>query len=84
MLIGLLSCHNPKQGSWSSKRKYPVIDYVRVGKIMDTVNTPYVIAVSANQKHVVFIGCVHDAEALHPQFKIIERYFKEFKQKQEA
>ncbi|MBN8837662.1 MAG: hypothetical protein J0I09_10400 [Sphingobacteriia bacterium] len=78
-VISFLSCHCPKTKNTVSKPGYPVRDYVLVGKMMDTVKTPYIIDVAAKNKRVVFIGCVHDVDSTHPQFKIIEKYFDEVK-----
>ncbi|WP_124562374.1 hypothetical protein [Pedobacter sp. KBW01] len=76
----LLSCNILRKGNSISLNHYTVRDYVKVGKIMDTVKTPYVIDVrSKNGKRIVFIGCVHDAVSTHPQFSIIGKYFAELK-----
>lgn len=73
----LLSCKTPGQESAEQKANYPVVDYVKVGKIMDTVKTPYVIDIAVNKKRLVFIGCIHDVDSTHPQFRSIGRYFND-------
>jgi hypothetical protein len=54
---------------------YRTNDYVTVGRMMDTVKTPYVIDLVKGKKRVVFIGCEHIRDTLHPQFRILKSYF---------
>lgn len=54
---------------------YRTNDYVTVGRMMDTVKTPYVIDLVKGKKRVVFIGCEHTRDTLHPQFRILKSYF---------
>ncbi|HEX8020928.1 hypothetical protein, partial [Mucilaginibacter sp.] len=76
--ISILSCNISTPGSRIKPHSYIVRDYVKVGKMMDTVKTPYVINVTGkNGKRIVFIGCVHDADSTSPQFGIIGKYFNE-------
>lgn len=75
--ICLCSCNIFTMSKCANQHNYTLVDYVSVGKIMDTVKTPYVInAAGRYGKHVVFIGCVHDADSTHPQFNIIGKYFE--------
>lgn len=78
--ICLLSCNTSTPKKDIAPHHYTVLDYVKVGEIMDTIKTPYVIDVSGgNGKRIVFIGCVHEADSIHPQFSIIGKYFTELK-----
>lgn len=58
-----------KQGS------YRTIDYITVGKMMDTAKVPHVIDVSYGSKRIVFIGCDHNRDTAHAQFNVIHQYF---------
>lgn len=74
--ICLCSCNIFTPENSNNPHSYTVLDYVKVGKMMDTVKTPYVIDVAGkNGKRIVFIGCVHDADSTHRQFNIIGKYF---------
>ena len=55
------------------------LSYVRVGKIMDTLKTPYVIDVQQGEKRLVFIGCEHQQDSTHSQFKVIQKLYSEVK-----
>jgi hypothetical protein len=70
------SCKNKTS---HSNTNYSVRDYITVGKMMDTIRPPYVIDVANGSKHIVFIGCDHNNDSTHPQFKIIEKYANELK-----
>lgn len=73
LLAGLaMSCHAPRE---AAKPPFSTIDYVTVGKMMDTIRPPYVIDVSHGAKRVVFIGCDHNRDTAHAQFSTITRYF---------
>jgi hypothetical protein len=50
-------------------------DYVKVGQMFDSIKTPYIIDVQNGTKRIVFIGCEHQADTNHAQFKAIEQYF---------
>lgn len=55
-------------------------DYVTVGKMMDTVKTPYVLDVQNGDKRVIFVGCEHVYDdTTHPQFKKMEMLFQALK-----
>jgi hypothetical protein len=79
LIVLMLSCKSvvrkPEQvQNWTTR------SYVEVGKMMDTVKTPYVIDVKSDRgKRIVFIGCIHDADSTHPQFNRIRDYFPDFK-----
>lgn len=69
-----MACGQP--GSDKSKTApYKMVDYVTVGKMMDTVKAPYIIDISNDKKRVIFIGCDHNYDPTHPQVTIIPRYF---------
>lgn len=59
--------------------KYTTLDYVEVGKLLDTIEPPYVIDLSHGAKRLVFIGCSHTRDSTDRQYAVIEQYFKEFK-----
>src|SRR6202008_2422365 len=73
LAFAIIACNTP------AGEKLDTIDYVIVGKMMDTIKPPYVIDLRNNQKRLVFIGCDHNRDTTHPQFKIIEQYFNDLK-----
>ena len=75
LLLFFFSCKQKIKPPGLLPVNYTTKSYVEVGKIMDTIKTPYVIDVENNGKRIVFIGCVHDADSSHPQFNIIGSYF---------
>jgi hypothetical protein len=54
---------------------FDTLDYVKVGQLFDSIKPPYVIDVQNGNKRIVFIGCEHQADTNHAQFKTIEDYF---------
>jgi hypothetical protein len=62
-----------------STRAYRTIDYVTVGKMMDTAKVPYVIDLKNGKKRLVFIGCDHSRDTTSGFYKVIGQYFKELK-----
>lgn len=54
----------------------PTIDYVTVGKMMDTIRAPYVIDLDKEGKKLVFIGCDHNRDSTHAQYDTIRWYFQ--------
>jgi hypothetical protein len=58
---------------------YQTIDYVTVGKMMDTVKSPYVIDLKKGTKRLVFIGCDHGRDTASVTYKIIGDYFNKLK-----
>jgi hypothetical protein len=62
--------------SCATKQSKPFVtrDYVTVGKMMDSIQPPYVIDIANNSKHLVFIGCDHNNDSSHAQYGVIERY----------
>ena len=54
-----------------------MVNYVKVGEMMDTVEAPYVVDVKKGNKRVVLVGCVHVRDSTHRQFAVLERYFTE-------
>lgn len=74
VLLFLCACRHPAE-----KVSYPTRDYLVVGKMMDTIKPPYIVDASAGKKHVVLIGCDHNRDPKHPQFALIEQYFKKLK-----
>ncbi len=59
---------------------YQTLDYVQVGKLFETTKWPYIIDLKNENKHLVFVGCNHVYDdTTHPQFAVIEQYFKDFK-----
>ncbi len=67
-----IACHTPEK---PAQAPYTTVDYVTVGKMMDTIRPPYIIDVSHGPKHVVFIGCDHNRDTAHPQFREIAGRF---------
>lgn len=72
IILTFFACSNNK-----AKKHFTSRDYITVGKMMDSIHPPYVIDVKNNNKRVVFIGCDHNNDSLHAQFKIIEQYAME-------
>jgi len=73
LLAGLaMACHAPRK---AAKPSFSTIDYVTVGKMMDTIRPPYIIDVSHGAKRVVFIGSDHNRDTTHAQFGKITGYF---------
>ena len=56
------------------RKQFTPIDYVTVGKMMDSIQPPYVIDIANNGKHLVFIGCDHNNDSAHAQYNVIERF----------
>ncbi|MDR6653636.1 hypothetical protein [Chitinophaga ginsengisegetis] len=73
LALGIIACNTP------AKEKLHTIDYVTVGKMMDTIRPPYVIDLTNKNKRLVFIGCDHNRDSTHPQFKAIEKYFNDLR-----
>jgi hypothetical protein len=73
IFLGCQSAQNPKVTN------YQTIDYVTVGELMQTVETPYVIDLSNEKKHLVLIGCSHTRDTTSKEFTTIEQYFQELK-----
>ncbi|KAA2238550.1 hypothetical protein F0L74_20210 [Chitinophaga agrisoli] len=75
LLAGLFTaCHTPET---PPPAPFTTIDYVTVGKMMDTIRPPYIIDVSHGPKRVVLIGCDHNRDTTHPQFREIARLFND-------
>ncbi len=72
----LAGCKNSNE---HKKEKLSARDYITVGEMMDTIKPPYIVDVSNGDKRIVFIGCDHNNDSTHPQFKIIEKYAKELR-----
>ncbi len=78
LLLTLASaCQNRKVPEDEVSTGYQMIDYVEVGKMMDTLEAPYVINVEQGSKRVVFFGTVHVRDSTHRQFAILKNYFDE-------
>ncbi|GAA0534335.1 hypothetical protein GCM10009415_14860 [Chitinophaga japonensis] len=71
----LLAACGESRRNTDRDKSYQVLDYVTVGKIMDTVQLPYVIHLQHGQKELVFIGCDHNYDTAHRQFVLIEQAF---------
>ncbi|ASZ14132.1 hypothetical protein KTO58_03340 [Chitinophaga pendula] len=71
LLFIIAACKGP------ARQKLKTIDYVTVGKMMDTIKPPYVIDLANHDKRLVFIGCDHNRDSTYPQFKVIEKYFND-------
>lgn len=54
-----------------------MVDYVEVGKMMDTIEAPYIIDVERGLKRIVFFGTVHVRDSTHRQFAILKKYFED-------
>jgi len=46
---------------------------------MDTLKAPYVIDLKNGSKRLVFIGCDHNRDTTHQQYKVIAQYFRSVK-----
>ncbi len=73
-LLLLFSCKEKSKPE--SITHYETVDYVKVGQLFDSIKPPYIIDVQNGKKRIVFIGCEHQADTNHPQFKAIEHYFE--------
>jgi hypothetical protein len=62
-----------------SSRTYRTINYVTVGKMMDTVKAPYIIDLKHGSKRLVFIGCDHSHDTASGLYKVIGQYFNNLK-----
>lgn len=71
LIFIIFACNTP------ARKKLNTIDYVTVGQMMDTIKAPYVIDLTSGGKRLVFIGCDHNRDSTYPQFKVIEKYFKD-------
>lgn len=77
-IVPFWSCNsNGRQNAVDLVDNVMPLNYVEVGKVLDSVPVPYVIDVSKNSKRLVFIGCEHQQDSTHLQYKIIEDYYKE-------
>lgn len=77
--IAFCHCQNQKTVEEVSSVGYQMVDYVKVGEMMDTVEAPYVIDVQQGKKRVVLVGCVHVYDSTHQQFTVLQNYFKEIR-----
>lgn len=71
-------CVCPSNRSENFKQNYP-LNYTEVGKLMDSLKAPYIVDVSHGEKRLVFIGCEHQQDSTHKQFRVIEDYYKTMK-----
>lgn len=71
------ACQQQKVSKNVGSIDYEMVDYVEVGKVMDTLEAPYVIDVAQGLKRVVFFGTVHVRDSTHRQFAILRNYFDE-------
>ena len=77
--VTIFGCQAPVKKDPVPTVAFRTIDYVTVGKMMDSIRPPYVIDLSNQHKRVVFIGCDHNRDSTHPQYGIIQRYFDDLK-----
>jgi len=75
----IVACQSSSRKDPALPMTFKTIDYVTVGKMMDSIKPPYIIDLSNGQKRIVFIGCDHNRDTAHPQFKAIQRYFEDLK-----
>ncbi len=73
----LFSCK--EKSKLDSVIHYETRSYVKVGQLFDSIKPPYVIDVQNGNKRILFIGCEHQADTNHAQFKAIEKYFEDVK-----
>lgn len=88
--ILLISCQPENQDENRSAKAYETIDYLTVRKHLDTLNSglqtqldstgsytiPYT-DLSNGKKHLIFFGASHTRDITHPQFKQLEKAFRE-------
>jgi hypothetical protein len=81
LIIFFWNCDNKKDKTEKSEfnSKYTTRSYVTVGKMFDTIQPPYIINISEGKKQLVFIGCDHNTDTTHAQFKSIDSLFKKLK-----
>jgi hypothetical protein len=73
----IIGCNTPPANE--NPTQPTTIDYVTVGSMMDTVRLPYVIDLASGKKRLVFIGCDHNTDTSHAQYRTIEQYFNDLK-----
>jgi hypothetical protein len=85
-----ISCQKGNQDENKSTAAYETIDYLTVRKHLDTLNSgmqaqldstgsytiPYT-DLSNGKKHLVFFGASHTRDIAHPQFKQLEKAFRD-------
>lgn len=76
-ILMVLACHAPVKVKPVKQAPLTTIDYITVGKMMDSIQPPHVIDLRNGNKRLVFIGCDHNRDSTHPQFKTIEHYFND-------
>lgn len=76
-ILIVTACHAPAKVKPVKQAPLTTIDYITVGKMMDSIHPPYVINLRNGNKRLVFIGCDHNHDSTHAQFKTIEHYFNE-------
>lgn len=53
-------------------------DYVEVGKILPSVQLPYIVKLHNGDKHLLAIGVSHTYDIDNPQLKVVKEIFSEF------
>lgn len=71
-LIAGQACTKEKK---TTINQWDTVDYVAVGKQMDSIRAPYIIDLQAKNKHLIFVGCEHTQDTTHRQFTLIDQLF---------
>jgi hypothetical protein len=79
LVFFIFSCKEAKKNTPEIITHFDTKDYVKVGQLFDSIKPPYVIDVQNGAKRIVFVGCEHQADTNHAQFKVIEQYFEQMK-----
>lgn len=72
-IMGQAGCGSAKTGAYKTR------SYVRVGKLLKSTSSPYVINLARGSKRLIFIGCNHVRDSTDRQFTMVERYFTELR-----
>lgn len=72
-ILSCISCSSSK--SWGKYSK----SYVEVGKIMDSVQLPYVVDLHHANKHLIAVGVSHTYDDNNPQIATLKKIYLDFK-----
>lgn len=77
LVVLFWSCNSSTTQNAAIVDRMAPLDYVAVGRMLDSIPVPYVIDVRKDSKRLVFVGCEHQQDSSHIQFKMIGDYYKE-------
>jgi hypothetical protein len=79
LMLLFFACDKQNKSQSEKINHFETRNYVTVGRMFDSIKAPYIIDIQNKNKRIVFIGCEHQSDSTHEQFKEIERYFNAFK-----